>query len=81
MLVPQPSEDPNDPLLIPQWRKNVAFVLLCNFAFLVNFAIGGLAPAFLDLSVEFDKGIADIALLLTYCILCLGLGVKFPRIC
>ncbi|CAK7218015.1 hypothetical protein SEUCBS140593_003400 [Sporothrix eucalyptigena] len=77
VLVPQPSSDPNDPLRLPQWRKNVAFSILCTFIFLVNFAIGGLAPAFLVLSEEFDKSIPVTAYLLTYCILCLGLGNFF----
>ncbi|KAL1895032.1 hypothetical protein Sste5346_005452 [Sporothrix stenoceras] len=74
VLVPQPSTDPNDPLRLPQWQKNLAFGILCSFVFLVNFATGGLAPAFFDLSIEFDMSISDTAGLLTYCVLGIGLG-------
>lgn len=45
----------------------------CAFTFLTNFAIGGLAPAFYILSLEFDKTMTETSHLLLYPILVLGL--------
>lgn len=74
VLVPRPSEnDPNDPLRWPTWKKHVAFASVCSFTFLTNYAIGGLAPAFYLLSLEFDKTMAETSALLIWPILVLGL--------
>lgn len=73
VLLPHPSEnDPNDPLRWPAWKKHVAFGSVCAFTFLTNFAIGGLAPAFYILSLEFDKTVAETSDLLIWPILVLG---------
>ncbi|EOA81431.1 uncharacterized protein SETTUDRAFT_72109, partial [Exserohilum turcica Et28A] len=73
VLFPQPSPtDPNDPLRWPPWKKHVAFVSVCAFTFMTNFAIGGLAPAFYVLSTEFDKTMGEVSHLLLYPILVLG---------
>lgn len=73
LLVPKPSEhDPNDPLRWPNWKKHVAFGSVCAFTFLTNYAIGGLAPAFYLLSVEFDKTMTETSKLLLWPILVLG---------
>jgi len=73
VLYPQPSPvDPNDPLRWPRWKKHVAFASVCAFTFLTNFAIGGLAPAFYILSIEFDKSMDETSHLLLYPILVLG---------
>jgi MFS family permease len=45
---------------------------VCAFTFLTNFAIGGLAPAFYILSIEFDKSMEETSHLLLYPILVLG---------
>jgi hypothetical protein len=29
LLIPQPSNDPNDPLNWPLWQRDIIFVLLC----------------------------------------------------
>jgi MFS family permease len=42
------------------------------FTFMTNYAIGGLAPAFYLLSIEFDKTMTEISTLLTWPILVLG---------
>ncbi|KAK8049636.1 hypothetical protein PG994_011366 [Apiospora phragmitis] len=72
-LVPRPNEtDPNDPLRWPKWRKHVAFASVCAFAFLTNYGIGGLAPAFYILSKEFDKTVSETSDLLLWPVLVLG---------
>ncbi|KJR86558.1 uncharacterized protein SPSK_02425 [Sporothrix schenckii 1099-18] len=73
VLVPRPSPtDPNDPLRWPPWKKHVAFGSVCAFTFLTNYAIGGLAPAFYILSLEFDKTMTETSALLLWPILVLG---------
>ncbi|GAB1310609.1 MFS general substrate transporter [Madurella fahalii] len=73
VLFPHPSPtDPNDPLRWPRWKKHVAFLSVCAFTFLTNYGIGGLAPAFYILSLEFDKSMAQTSDLLLWPILVLG---------
>lgn len=73
ILVPHPSaHDPNDPLRWPRWKKHVCFMSICAFTFLTNYAIGGLAPAFYLLSIEFDKSMTETSDLLLWPILVLG---------
>ncbi|KAM7188454.1 protein HOL1 [Naviculisporaceae sp. PSN 640] len=73
VLVPQPSPtDPNDPLRWPPYKKNIAFLSVCAFTFLTNYGIGGLAPAFYILHLEFDKTLAETSDLLLWPILVLG---------
>lgn len=73
VLLPHPSStDPNDPLRWPRWKKHVAFLSVCAFTFLTNYGIGGLAPAFYVLSIEFDKSMAQTSELLLWPILVLG---------
>ncbi|KAK1829933.1 protein HOL1 [Podospora conica] len=74
ILVPRPSDtDPNDPLRWPVWKKHVAFISVCVFTFLTNFGIGGIAPAFYILHLEFDKTMLETSDLLVWPILVLGL--------
>jgi MFS family permease len=73
LLFPRPSlTDPNDPLRWPTWKKHVAFGSVCAFTFLTNYAIGGLAPAFYILSLEFNKTMTETSDLLLWPILVLG---------
>ncbi|KAH8882511.1 MFS general substrate transporter [Thozetella sp. PMI_491] len=52
--------------------KHVAFFSICAFTFLTNYAIGGLAPAFYLLSIEFNKTPSETSDLLLWPILVLG---------
>lgn len=73
ILHPAPNpNDPNDPLRWPRWKKHVCFASVCAFTFLTNYAIGGLAPAFYVLSIEFDKTLPQTSELLLWPILVLG---------
>lgn len=73
VLVPRPSPtDPNDPLRWPSYKKNIAFLSVCAFTFLTNYGIGGLAPAFYILHLEFNKSMAETSDLLLWPILVLG---------
>lgn len=73
ILHPQPNPyDPNDPLRWPRWKRHTCFAAVCAFTFLTNFAIGGLAPAFYELSIEFNKTQTETSALLLWPILVLG---------
>jgi hypothetical protein len=78
ILYPAPSPtDPNDPLRWPIWRKHIAFGSVCAFAFLSNYAIGGLAPAFYILSLEFGKSQHQTSELLLWPVLVFGVFVRW----
>ncbi|KAF1983884.1 MFS general substrate transporter [Aulographum hederae CBS 113979] len=73
ILLPHPNpNDPNDPLRWPAWKKHTAFLSVCAFTFLANYAIGGLSSAFYLISLEFDKTQAQTSDLLLWPILVLG---------
>lgn len=73
ILHPTPNPfDPNDPLRWPRWKKHTAFSAVCAFTFLTNYAIGGLAPAFYELSIQYDKTQTETSALLLWPILVLG---------
>lgn len=73
ILHPTPNpNDPNDPLRWPRWKKHICFSSVCAFTFLTNYAIGGLAPAFYVLSIEFNKSLTETSNLLIWPILVLG---------
>ena len=74
ILHPRPSEvDGNDPLRWGKWKKHTAFTSICAFAFLANYGIGGLSPAFYGLSLEFHKTQTQTTALLLWPILVFGL--------
>ncbi|KAJ9612972.1 hypothetical protein H2200_002913 [Cladophialophora chaetospira] len=72
VLFPPFSEDPNDPLRWPKWRKYLAFGNMCILAFLSNVAAAGIYPAFVQISIEFNTGYAKVTTLSSYLILILG---------
>lgn len=80
ILIPQPSDDPNDPLRWPRWKKLVPLVLVNCFAFMVSWVITGLSTGFLLWTEEFDKSTAAITDLLSFCVLVLGLAVSVQKL-
>ncbi|KAI0815647.1 major facilitator superfamily transporter [Xylaria sp. FL0064] len=73
ILVPQPSDDPNDPLNWPLWRRDVITFILSLTAIFAT-ALGPiLAANTLTLSVWFELNFTYIALLTGYFLL--GVGV------
>lgn len=76
VLVPHPSNDINDPLRLPQWKKWVAFLNVCLLTFMTCFWLGGLSPAFYLLSLEFNVSTADASGLLVWPVLSAGLCVS-----
>ncbi|VEU23247.1 DEKNAAC104370 [Brettanomyces naardenensis] len=54
VLIPQPSEDPNDPLKWSSLKKNLQFLLLWFWAFLTAVATNWSGPAWTDWTVDFN---------------------------
>lgn len=71
VLSPQPSDDPNDPLNWPKWRRDTSFALICIMGVLSLLHGPILAPVTVDLAIQFNKSINDIAQLSTYMLLVL----------
>lgn len=75
-MIPQPSNDINDPLNWPQWKKALAFAPIVNFAFLGNWVVAGLGVAVLLLIDEFGRDLnTTVQGVIGYCVLALGAGV------
>ncbi|KAH6999403.1 major facilitator superfamily domain-containing protein [Ilyonectria destructans] len=69
VLAPQPSDDPNDPLNWPRWRRdfNYFLILLCSILSLLHGPI--LAPLTIELAINYGKSVGDIAQLTSYSLL------------
>jgi hypothetical protein len=67
VLVPQPSEDPNDPLNWSLWKRDLIFLILCYGAVLTSATlIPMLNPATVVLATIFDRSITDIVVMSSY---------------
>jgi MFS family permease len=73
VLAPQPSEDPNDPLNWPQWRKEFSAMVLLYGAML-NAATNGplLNSSIVVIATELNESITNIAVLGGYNLLAAG---------
>ena len=79
VLVPQPSDDVNDPLNWPAWKKALAFSTILVFTSLVTWTIGGLGTAIVLLIQEFGRDLnATATNLISWSVLTLGAGVIPP---
>ncbi|KAF4453821.1 transporter HOL1 [Fusarium albosuccineum] len=77
ILIPQPSDDPNDPLNWPLWRRDLITFLLC-FAGILATALGSiLAANTITISLLFSKDFTKVALLTGYFLLGCGAGAIF----
>ncbi|KAI1079429.1 hypothetical protein F5B20DRAFT_590601 [Whalleya microplaca] len=77
ILNPQPSDDPNDPLNWPLWRRDVIIFILSLVAIFAT-ALGSiLVPNTLTLSAWLDVDITYIAVLTGYFLLAMGLAGFF----
>jgi hypothetical protein len=57
VLVPQPSNDINDPLNWPSWKRGLAFSTICIFTFFVSWTLGGLGAAIVILAEDLKSDI------------------------
>ncbi|CVK96640.1 uncharacterized protein FMAN_10970 [Fusarium mangiferae] len=73
VLVPQPSEDPNDPLNWPSIKKAVVFsVILMGTAFICVIPAPMLNAGIVQVSMDFQRSYSDIAKLNGYLLLAVG---------
>ncbi|KAL8709107.1 MAG: hypothetical protein Q9220_006128 [cf. Caloplaca sp. 1 TL-2023] len=73
ILVPQPSDDPNDPLNWPLWKRDVILVILSTISVIASTLSPLLAANTVTLSLLFGRDFTQMALLTGYH-LC-GVGV------
>lgn len=73
VLVPQPSDDPNDPLNWPLWRRDFITAILCLLSVIASTLSPLLAANTLTLTLYYRRSFTDIALLTGYHLL--GVGV------
>jgi hypothetical protein len=76
VLIPQPTDDPNDPLNWPRWKKWFAFIsmlLLCQAG---GWVVGGVGSAIVLLMDEFHTDLAStVRGVINWSVLLLGAGV------
>ena len=74
--MPQPTDDINDPLNWPKWKKIAAFIPIVTFAALTNWVVAGPGTAIPQLMVEFHLDLDQVVNgLINWVVLTLGLGV------
>lgn len=78
ILVPQPSDDPNDPLNWPLWKRDSILVILSLVSVMAASLSPILASNTLTLSLKFERDFTGIALLTGYHLCGVGVaGVLF----
>jgi MFS family permease len=61
VLVPQPSNDPNDPLNWPQWKKEMIIILVSGAALMATCVYCTILPATLILAEVFNQSITEVS--------------------
>lgn len=61
VLVPQPSNDPSDPLNWPQWKKEMIILLVSGAALMATVVYCSILPATLILAGVFDQSITEVS--------------------
>ncbi|KAF2752910.1 MFS transporter-like protein [Pseudovirgaria hyperparasitica] len=74
ILVPQPSDDHNDPLNWPLWKRDVYLLTLSLLAVIASTLSSLLAANTLTLSLYFGRTFTDVALLTGYHLLGVGIA-------
>lgn len=74
ILVPQPSDDPNDPLNWPLWRRDLILVLLSILSVIASTLSPLLAANTVSLSLLFDVDFTKMALATGYHLLGVGIA-------
>lgn len=78
MLIPQPSDDPNDPLNWSTFKKALAFTPIIIFTALGNWVAAGLGFAIPILIADFGHSFSATAQgLIGFTVLALGCGVHW----
>jgi hypothetical protein len=75
ILVPQPSDSPNDPLNWPQWQKEVILLIVGLSAAVVGAFGPMLSPGFVPISAELGITVEVLSQATAWLILTIGLGL------
>ena len=75
MLVPQPSDSPNDPLNWPQWKKDTMLLIIGLNAAVVGAYGPMLSPGFVPVSQDLGISIETLSQSTAWLILTIGLGL------
>jgi hypothetical protein len=76
VLVPQPTDDPNDPLNWSTWKRSLAFTSICAFTFVASWALGGFGPGILLVLEDFQSDLnATVHGIVSWVVLTIGLAV------
>ncbi|KAL4912526.1 major facilitator superfamily domain-containing protein [Aspergillus aurantiobrunneus] len=75
VLVPQPSDSPNDPLNWPQWRKDLILLIISLQSAVVGAYGPMLGPGFVEISGELNVSVNEISQATSYLVLACGLGL------
>ncbi|KAF2630705.1 MFS general substrate transporter [Macroventuria anomochaeta] len=74
LLVPQPSDDPNDPLNWPLWKRDLIIVILSLLSVIAATLSPLLAANTVSLAIIFERSLTDMALLTGYHLLGVGIA-------
>ncbi|KAK3934361.1 major facilitator superfamily domain-containing protein [Diplogelasinospora grovesii] len=75
ILVPQPSDSPNDPLNWPQWKKELVLFIVGLSAAVVGAYGPMLSPGFVEIAANLDITVEVLAQSTAWLILMIGLGL------
>ncbi|KAL4874491.1 major facilitator superfamily domain-containing protein [Aspergillus karnatakaensis] len=76
ILAPQPSEDPNDPLNWPKWKRGLVFYIIL-FGLIIHGMSPLLNPGIVQISQELNRPVTDIAELISYMLITSGVSGLF----
>ena len=79
VLVPQPSDDPNDPLNWPQWKKEMVLLIVGLSAAVVGAFGPMLSPGFVEISAELGISVNTLSQATAWLILTIGLCLFFAN--
>ncbi|EER24764.1 Major Facilitator Superfamily protein [Coccidioides posadasii C735 delta SOWgp] len=74
ILVPQPSDDPNDPLNWPLWRRDLILTILSLISVICATTSPLMAANTVTIAAEFERTFTDIALLTGYHLCAVGVA-------
>ncbi|EEH08397.1 membrane transporter [Histoplasma capsulatum G186AR] len=74
VLVPQPSNDPNDPLNWSKFRKEYHFWLLWIWGFLAAVCVNWVGPVWTQFTIDLKTTYFELSIASAFCFLFLGLG-------
>ncbi|KAH8881315.1 serine/threonine kinase 16 [Thozetella sp. PMI_491] len=75
ILVPQPSDSPNDPLNWPQWKKELVLVIVSLSAAVIGAYGPMLSPGFVQVSADLEIDVNTLGQATAWLILTIGLGL------